>query len=80
MPKLPVASQQVASLNIKNLTKLPAASNQPIKVKENVAKEWKRRAAIATTKEQGRPGAIGVLGWECLALIIRSSIADYKVT
>ena len=80
MPKFPVASQQVASLKITNLTELPPALHQPIKVKENVAKEWKRRAAIATTKEQGRPGAIGVLGWECLALIIRSSIADYKVT
>ena len=40
----------------------------------------RRRAAVATTEEQGWPGTIGVLGWECLALIIRSSIADYKVT
>jgi len=76
MPKLPVASHQVASLNIKNPTELSAASNQPIEVKENVAKEWKRHAAIATTKEQGWPGTIGVLGWECLVLIIRPSVVD----
>lgn len=80
MPKLPVASQQVASLKIKNLTELPPALHQPIKVKENVGQASDRRAAIAITEEQGWPGTIGVLAGECLALIITHPIGDYMVT
>ena len=80
MPKFPVASQQVASLKITNLTELPPALHQPIKVKENVGQASVRRAAIATTKEQGWPGTIGVLVGECLALIITHPIGEYMVT